>query len=130
MLRQVVSAAAAVAIAACAAPAASAPPASPTSTIVRITADEAARAMADDRFFSAYGQATLVISGRVGDVTASGSNNTRIALATSGTAVVICEAFGAPAVTAGDSIQVRVRATDALRDDAGVLLRSCEVARP
>lgn len=123
------SATVALVIAACTAPAATAPLPSPTSTILRITADDAARAMAGDRFFSDYGQATLVISGRVGDVAVSG-NNTRIALETSTSSVVICEAFGASAVMAGDTIQVRVRATDAQRDDAGVLLRSCEVARP
>jgi hypothetical protein len=128
--RRVLSATVAVAIVACAAPAATAPSPSPTTTILRITADDAARAMAEDRFFSDYGQAILVISGQVGDVTASGNNNTRIALMTSTAAVVICETFGAPAVQTGDTIQVRVRATDALRDDAGVLLRSCEVALP
>jgi hypothetical protein len=56
--------------------------------------------------------------------------DSRVALATSTAAVVICETFGAPDVKAGDTIQVRVRATDALRDDAGVLLRSCEIAAP
>ena len=129
MWRRVLSATVAVAVAACTAPAASVPSPSPTSTILRITADDAARAMAGDRFFSDYGQAILVISGQVGDVTVSG-NNTRVALRTSTAEVVICETFGAPAVQAGDPIQVRVRATDALRDDAGVLLRSCEVALP
>ena len=120
----------AVAVAGCAAPPATAPSPSPTATILRITADDAARAMNGDHFFSDYGQAILVISGRVGEVAPSGTNNTRIGLTTSSTAVVICEVFGAPAVKRGDTIQVRVRASDALRDDAGVLLRSCEVATP
>jgi hypothetical protein len=85
--------------------------------------------MAGDHFYSDYGQAILVISGRVGDITVTG-NNSRIALVTSTAALVLCEAFGAPDVKAGDAISVRVRASDALRDDAGVLLRSCEVASP
>jgi len=129
MWRRVLSATVTGAIVACASPAATAPSPSPTPTILHITADEAARAMAGDRFYSDYGQAILVIGGRVGDVTVSG-NNARIALVTSTAAVVLCETFGAPDVKAGDTIQVRVRATDALRDDAGVLLRSCEVALP
>ena len=85
--------------------------------------------MAAGRFSSDYGNAILEISGRVGEITVTG-NNSRIALVTSTAAVVLCETFGAPDLKAGDAISVRVRASDALRDDAGVLLRSCEVARP
>jgi hypothetical protein len=129
MWRRVISATVAVTMAACAAPAAVVPSPSATPTIVRITADDAARAMAGDTFYADYGQAILVIAGRVGALTVTG-NNSRIALATSTAAVVICETFGAPDVKTGDAIQVRVRATDALRDDAGVLLRSCEIAAP
>ena len=114
---------------ACAAAGPPAPSPSPTPTVVRISADDAARAMAGDHFYSDYGEAILVITGRVGDITVTG-NNSRIALVTSTAAVVLCETFGAPDVKAGDAISVRVRATDALRDDAGVLLRSCEVAAP
>jgi hypothetical protein len=85
--------------------------------------------MAGDHFYSDYGQAILVISGRVGDITVAG-NNSRVALITSTAAVVLCETFGAPTVNTGDMVHVRVRATDALRDDAGVLLRSCEIEGP
>jgi hypothetical protein len=126
MWRRVISATLALTLGACATPAASAPSPSATPTIVRISADDAARAMAGDHFYSDYGQAILVISGRVGDITVTG-NNSRIALVTSTAAVVLCETFGAPDVKLGDAIQVRVRASDALRDDAGVLLRTCEV---
>jgi hypothetical protein len=129
MRRQGLVATIALCVAGCAAPASAVPSPSATPTIVRITADDAAGAMAGDRFYSDYGQAILVISGRVGDLTVTG-NNSRIALATSTAAVVICETFGAPDVKTGDTVQVRVRATDALRDDAGVLLRSCEIAAP
>jgi len=129
MWRRVISATLAVAVTACASPAPSTPSASATPTVVRITADDAARAMAGDHFYSDYGQAILVISGRVGGITVTG-NNSRVALTTSTAAVVLCETFGAPDVKTGDTISVRVRATDALRDDAGVLLRSCEVANP
>jgi len=129
MWRRVILATLAVALAACASPAPTTPSASATPTVVRITADDAARAMAGDHFYSDYGQAILVISGRVGGITVTG-NNSRVALTTSTAAVVLCETFGAPDVKTGDTISVRVRATDALRDDAGVLLRSCEVARP
>jgi len=103
--------------------------ADPTPTVVRISADDAARAMAGDHFYSDYGKAILVISGRIGGIAVTG-NNSRVALTTSTAAVVLCETFGAPDVKAGDAISVRVRATDALRDDAGVLLRGCEVAAP
>jgi hypothetical protein len=129
MWRRVISATLALTLAACASPAPAASTPSATPTIVRISADDAARAMAGDHFYSDYGQAILVISGRVGDMTVTG-NNSRIALVTSTPAVVLCETFGAPDVKAGDAIQVRVRASDALRDDAGVLLRSCEVVAP
>jgi hypothetical protein len=129
MWRRVLCATVAVAIAACTAPATTGASPSAKPTVVRITAEDAARAMAADRFFSDYEQAILVISGRVGDVTPSG-NNARIALTTSSAAVVICETFGAPSVTIGDTIQVRVRGSDALRDDAGVLLRNCELVLP
>jgi hypothetical protein len=129
MWRHVLLATVAATVAGCSTPAPSVPSPSATPTIVRITADDVARAMAGDHFYSDYGQAILAITGRVGDVTVTG-NDSRIALATSTAAVVICETFGAPDVKAGDTIQVRVRATDALRDDAGVLLRSCEIAAP
>jgi hypothetical protein len=129
MWRRVICATIAVTVAACAGPAPSASSPSATPTVVRISADEAARAMAGDHFYSDYGQAILVISGRVGGVTVTG-NNSRIALVTSTAAVVLCETFGAPDVKAGDAIEVRVRASDALRDDAGVLLRTCEIAAP
>jgi hypothetical protein len=129
MWRHALSATVAVALAACAAPGAAGPSPSATPTIVRITAEDAARAMVADRFFSDYEGAILVISGRVGDVVPSG-NNARIALTTSTAAVVICETFGAPSVKSGDTIQVRVRGSDALRDDAGVLLRNCELVLP
>jgi len=129
MWRGVLCATVAVVIAACTAPGTSVASPSATPTIVRITAEDAARAMAADRFFSDYDQAILVISGRVGDVVPSG-NNARIALTTSTAAVVICETFGAPSVKTGDTIEVRVRGSDALRDDAGVLLRNCELVLP
>ena len=126
---RVLAATLAIGLAACApaGPAAQLP--SPTPSLVRLTADDAARAMAGDHFYSDYGQAILIISGRVGGITVTG-NNSRVALTTSTAAVVLCETFGAPDVKTGDAISVRVRATDALRDDAGVLLRSCEVAAP
>ena len=85
--------------------------------------------MAGDHFYSDYGQAILVITGRVRDITVT-DNNSRIAMTTSSAALVLCETFGAPDVKAGDTIQVRVRAADALRDDAGVLLRRCELSSP
>ena len=129
MWRRVFSATIAVAIAACTAPGTTGASPSARPTIVRITAEDAARAMAADRFFSDYDQAILVISGQVGDVAPSG-NNARIALTTSTSVVVICETFGAPSVKTGDMIQVRVRGSDALRDDAGVLLRNCELVLP
>jgi len=129
MWRRVIFATLAVALAACVSPAPTTPSVSATPTVVRITADDAARAMAGDHFYSDYGKSILVISGRVGDITVTG-NNSRIALATSTAAVVICETFGAPDVKTGDAISVRVRTSDALRDDAGVLLRGCEVAGP
>ena len=129
MWRRVLSATVGLGLVACASAGPSAPSPSPTPTVVRISADDAARAMAGDHFYSDYGQAILVISGRVGDITVTG-NNSRIALVTSTATLVLCETFGAPDVKAGDAISVRVRATDALRDDAGVLLRSCEVAAP
>ena len=129
MWRRVVSATVGLGLVACASAGPSAASPSPTPTLVRITADDAARAMAGDHFYSDYGQAILVITGRVGDITVTG-NNSRIALVTSTAAVVLCETFGEPAVKSGDAISVRVRASDALRDDAGVLLRSCEVVAP
>jgi hypothetical protein len=129
MWRRVISATVGLGLAACAPAGPAAPSPSPTPAVVRITADDAARAMAGDHFYSDYGQSILVISGRVGGITVTG-NNSRIALITSTAAVVLCETFGAPDVKDGDAISVRVRATDALRDDAGVLLRSCEVASP
>ncbi|HSW94735.1 MAG TPA: hypothetical protein VLI88_01095, partial [Patescibacteria group bacterium] len=111
MWRRVIFATLAVAVAACVSPAPTTSSASATPTVVRITADDAARAMAGDHFYSDYGQAILVISGRVGDIIVTG-NNSRIALATSTAAVVICETFGAPDVKTGDAISVRVRASD------------------
>lgn len=115
-----------VVIAACAAPAPTASP-SGSPSILRVTADDVARAMGEDRFFSDYGGRILVISGTIGDLQLSGTN-ARIALLTTTSAVVICETFGEPAVQPGDTIQVRARASDGVKDASGVLLRSCELS--
>ena len=125
MWRRVALAIVALVIVACAAPASA--PASPSGSpsILRVTADDVARAMAEDRFAD-YGTQILVITGRIGDLQVSGTN-ARISLVTATSAVVICETFGEPAVKAGDTIQVRARATDGVKDASGVLLRSCEL---
>lgn len=126
MWRRVLLATVALAVVACAAPAAPTASSSGSPAILRVSADEVARAMAEDRF-SDYGGRILVISGTIGDVQVSGTN-ARISLVTSTSAVVICETFGEPAVRAGDPLQVRARATDGVRDASGVLLRSCELS--
>jgi hypothetical protein len=116
----------AIAIGACATPAV-APAASPTTALARLSADEVTRAMAEDRLFSDYGQRTLVIDGTVAAVSAT-DLGARVALASSTSAAVVCDTFGAPGIKVGDPIQVRARTSDAERDPAGVLLRNCEIA--
>src|SRR5258707_9435430 len=125
MWRRVALATVAIAVVACAAPAAPATSPSSSPSILRVSADDVARAMAEDRFAD-YSGRILVVTGRIGDVQVSGTN-ARISLVTSTAAVVICETFGEPAVKAGDTIQVRARATDGVKDASGVLLRSCEL---
>src|SRR5258707_5552049 len=99
MWRRVALAIVALVIVACAAPASA--PASPSGSpsILRVTADDVARAMAEDRFAD-YGTQILVITGRIADVQVSGTN-ARISLVTATSAVVICETFGEPAGEAG-----------------------------
>lgn len=101
----------------------------PTFPVARVTADQVARAMQQDRFFAAYGRSTLLIQGTVSAVDQRGRDLV-VELGTSGPARVQCD-LGArvSTVRVGDAITVESvnPQRDVSRVGAAVLLRNCTI---
>src|SRR5258708_35472718 len=123
MWRRVALAIVALVIVACAAPASA--PASPSGSpsILRVTADDVARAMAEDRFAD-YGTQILVITGRIADVQVSGTN-ARISLVTATSAAVIGGTLWEAAGEERGPSHGRAGPTRGAKHAPRVLLRSC-----
>ena len=99
-------------------------------TVVTITAADAAKAMDEDRFWSTYGHNTLLVTGSVSGVDPEPGDFT-ITLDTGENTAVLCDLGNkTPPVRVGDS--VTVRATDPEKDvqraDAGVFIQNCSLS--
>lgn len=95
----------------------------PTPAPLRVTADEIARAMQEDHFFSDYGHNVLLVDGKVAAVTHQGSA-TILTLATAIDTKVQCDLGSSPAaVQPGDA--VTVQSAEGQRQPSAVLLVNC-----
>jgi len=112
------------------APASAAAITSPPSPTVAVTADEIAAAMQEDRFFTDYGQALLVVRGTVKSVDEQG-NDQLIELGTNLTTSVLCVVGSRSVhVRVGESLSVTARAQDAQRQRSAVMLQGCRIQQP
>jgi hypothetical protein len=94
---------------------------------VLVTADDIARAMQEDHFFSDYDQDTLLVRGTVGSVTRQ-NNDLLVELDTSIETYVLCDlGTASPKLQAGDTITVTARGADAQRASSAVLLMNCHI---
>lgn len=90
-------------------------------TITQVTPHLLAEAMKGDHFYSDYRENTLLVTGRVGDLT-QGS----IGLVTDSTYSLDCAVNGAiPKVTVGSTVRFVAEAAGAVRDAHGVTLTNC-----
>jgi hypothetical protein len=103
------------------------PPLTATPAIVQVTADEIAQAMQEDRFFSDYGQNTLLVRGVLASL--YWQNNVHVAaLSTSIQTTVLCDLGSATtSVRPGNTITITAPAADAQRASFAVMLRNCKV---
>lgn len=99
----------------------------PTATVVHVSANQIAQAMAEDRFFSDYGHSTLLVDGTVLSVTRQ-DDDLIIELGTSAPNRVLCDIGNqVTSVSPGDTITVQAPSNDARRQGSAVLLRSCSM---
>ena len=84
--------------------------------------------MQDDRFFSDYGQTTvLLIQGAVRTISAQG-NETVIELVTSEPTRVLCDVGNEmPSFPEGDTATFRAMSGDAQRSGAAVMFKNCAI---
>jgi hypothetical protein len=102
------------------------PTPAPTLT-VRVTADEIARAMQEDHFYSDYRGKMLSIEGTVASISQQG-NQWLVEFKTSDPAQAFCDLGSqAPSFRVGDAILVQAEARDAERDGSSVILENCRV---
>lgn len=93
--------------------------------ILRVTADDLARAMQQDSFFSEYGSAILQVHGTIASVTRA-ANNAQIELKTSQVTKVICATTSDTSqLKAGDPITIQ--SSHGERGTGAVLLNECIV---
>ncbi len=105
------------------------PTPNPTFPVVRVTADQAARAMEQDRFFSDYGQTTLLIQGTVFSVKRQ-DTDLIIGLDTSVPTKVMCDLgayLGIVRVGANVTIQSAYPQQDASRQPSAVMIKNCTI---
>ncbi len=95
--------------------------------VVRVTADQVARAMQQDEFYSDYRGAVLLVQGTVAGVSRQGGDSI-LELTTSEPTKVLCDLGNrASPATAGDAVTVQARAADARREPSAVVLTGCTV---
>ncbi len=94
---------------------------------VTVTAEQAARAMQEDHFFSDYRGDTLLVQGTVSSVEQK-NGETLIRLGTGLPTDIACDVgTAATTVKAGDAVTARSQASDAQRSPGSVLLKPCAV---
>lgn len=101
----------------------------PIFPIVRVTADQIARAMEQDQFFSQYGESTLLIQGTILLVNQQ-DNHFMVELDTTVPTKVWCDLGNhSSVVEAGDriTIQSAFPQRDALRQASALVLRNCSI---
>jgi hypothetical protein len=92
---------------------------------IALTADEVVAALAEDRFETDYGGATLLVSGTV--VSAAGAGfETIVTLATSTGSPVLCD-LGRTIPSVYPADRAVVRASEVERVDVGVVLWDCQI---
>ena len=107
-----------------------APPTPQPTTVVQITADQAAQAMHDDNFYATYGRNALLIQGSVAAVDPQ-PNHLIVTLATGLETRLLCDLGSqTAAIKPGDVLTVRVTdpENDVLRQDAALFIRNCGLA--
>ena len=101
----------------------------PPTSVVQITADQAAQAMDEDRFWSTYGHSALAIQGVVAALDPQ-PDDLSLTLATSRQTQVVCD-LGRQTTTskAGDSVTLHIAdpETDVARQDGAVFVKNCRV---
>ncbi len=94
---------------------------------VTVTAEQVARAMQQDEFYSDYRGATLLVQGTVSTVEQR-NGETLIWLGTTIPTKVVCDVGKAStSAKAGDTLTAKAQAADAQRSTDAVLLKPCEV---
>ncbi len=94
---------------------------------VAVTAEQAARAMEQDEFFSDYRGETLLVQGTVSSVEQR-NGETLIWFSTGIATGLVCDVgTAAPTVKAGDSATAKAQASDAQRSSGSVLLKPCVI---
>ncbi len=93
--------------------------------VVHVSADQIARAMEADHFFSDYGYARLVVQGKVSAI--SQQNNQQVVqLETNVLTKVLCE-LDTPATQLQVGETITVQSSDAQREEAAVGLQHCSI---
>jgi hypothetical protein len=101
----------------------------PTLPVVHLTADQVARAMEEDRFFSDYAQTTLLIQGTVYSVKRL-EGHLIIGLDTTVSTKVMCDLgayFGIVHLGALVTVQSTNPQRDASRQGSAVMLKNCTI---
>jgi hypothetical protein len=101
---------------------------SPRPAVIRASADQIARAMQEDHFFSDYGHNTLIVQGTALAIRLQGARHI-LELKTNLDTVVLCD-FGsqAPVIKAGELVTVESPdAGQAQRQPNAVLLANCSI---
>ncbi len=101
----------------------------PAFPVVHLTADEAAQAMEQDRFFSTYGQSTLLIQGTV-SATRRQDADLFVTLGTTVPTKVICDLPNyLGIVRVGDTVTVQAAypQRDASRQGSTVMIKNCAI---
>jgi hypothetical protein len=107
-----------------------APPTPQPTTVVQITAGQAAQAMEDDNFYATYGRTSLLIQGTVAAVDQQ-PNHLILTLATGLETRLLCDLGSqTAAVKPGDRLTLRVTdpENDVLRQGAALFIKNCAVA--
>lgn len=106
------------------------PPTPQPTTVVQITADQAAQAMQDDNFYATYGRHTLLIQGTVAAVDQQ-PNHLIVTLTTRLQTSVQCDLGSQTApLKPGAALTLRVTdpENDVLRQDGALFIKNCALA--
>jgi len=106
-----------------------APVTPPPTSVVQITADQAAQAMDEDRFWSTYGHSALAIQGTLAALDQQ-PNDLTVTLATTRQTQVVCDlGRQSTSLKAGQGVTVQVSdpENDVERQDGAVFIKNCHI---